>query len=441
MSDPIIRVENLKVTYNKGKPNEVRSLDNVSCNIFPHEYVIIYGPSGCGKSTLLYAMSGLQAATDGQVEFDGKIVSQMTKGEIVEMHQIKMGMIFQAFYLIPSLTVLDNVCLPKVFRGEIRSKRKEEGIKLLHRFSIVEQANKFPNTLSGGQKQRVSIARSLINDPNIIFADEPVGNLDSVSTENVMQILKELNEIDKKTIILVTHNPEHLFYADRVIYMKDGKLVKEEVNKEKRPVGFAKEVEKAAEQTKYEEMSNELKLLMRTFKNLSLSQVGSLLVPFKANQIMSHVLSELSQEQIQTATSYLKEFLFGNIDMDALKKSLDTHYVKGGAGWNKQRVRNFIKRVEGITEISDKVADKSAKSIEALSKYLRDIFDLRMEHEIVKRFNSFLDMRIKNKMDRLELQKGLDTPTALGGVGLYSNTAERVSREVEVIMLMKYSTK
>jgi putative ABC transport system ATP-binding protein len=437
MDEPIIEVDKLKVIYNKGKPNEVRSLDDITVKIYPHEYVIIFGPSGCGKSTLLYAMSGLQAASEGNVMVNGKIISQMKKSEMVEMHQVGIGMIFQAFYLIPSLTVLENVCLPKVFRGESRSKRKEAGVKLLHRFSIVEQGDKFPSQLSGGQKQRVSIARSLVNNPEIIFADEPVGNLDSVSAENVMQILKELNEIDKKTVILVTHSAEHLHYADRIIYIKDGKLVKEEVNKEKRPP----EALKKLPSVKYEDLTNELKLLMRTFKNLSLGQVGSLLVPFKANQLISHILSELSQEQIQTAGAYLKEFLFNNIELPMLKKNLDLDYEKGGAGWNKQRVKHFITRVEDITNIAKVIAEgKDDKSMKKMSEYLINFFHLKLEGESKDRFDSFLKLRIKNKIDRFELQKALDAPKILGGVGLYRGTAEKISREVEVIMLMKYST-
>ena len=200
MDSPLIQTENLKVIYNRGKENEVRSLFDVSVKIYPKEYVIIYGPSGCGKSTLLYSMSGLQPPTEGDVIIKTKSISKMTKKEIVELHQVGIGMVFQAFYLIPSLDILENVCLPKVFRGESKNKRKEEGIKLLHRFGIVEQSKKFPSQLSGGQKQRVSIARSLINNPEVIFADEPVGNLDSESSENVMRILKELNEIDKKPL-------------------------------------------------------------------------------------------------------------------------------------------------------------------------------------------------------------------------------------------------
>jgi putative ABC transport system ATP-binding protein len=435
MSEPIIQVDRLKVIYNKGKQNEVRSLFDVSVKIYPKEYVIIYGPSGCGKSTLLYSMSGLQAPTEGQVTVEGKNLSKISKKDMVELHQTGIGMIFQAFYLIASLSVLENVCLPKVFRGEPKKERQEEGIKLLHRFSIVEQAKKFPSELSGGQRQRVSIARSLVNNPQIIFADEPVGNLDSESSENVMRILKELNEVDKKTIILVTHNPDHLHFADRIIYMKDGKVVKEEVNKEKRPIDAVN-----VPDVKYEELSNELKLLMRTFKNLSLAQVGSLMVPFKANQLMSHILSELSREQVQVAESYLKEYLFKNITADALFKNLDMKYEAGGADWNKRRAESFIERVAEITELSRMVTEKNeTESSEAMAAYLIHLFKLKMNKEDQKILAAFLRLRIRNKIDRQELEKKLDAPKRAGGAGMHSVTADKVSREVEIIMLMKYS--
>src|SRR3990172_3399673 len=197
MAEPIIDIRNLQVIYNKGKSNEVRSLEDINVKIFPQEYVTIYGPSGCGKSTLLYTISGLQSATFGEVFVEGKDIAKISKKEMVELHQTGIGMIFQAFYLISSIKILDNVCLPKIFRGEDMVVRRQEGMKLLRRFGIAEQSAKFPNELSGGQKQRVAIARSLINNPQKILGDEPVGNLDSESAINVLQILKELNEIDK----------------------------------------------------------------------------------------------------------------------------------------------------------------------------------------------------------------------------------------------------
>ena len=435
MVEPIIKVDQLRVIYNKGKSNEVRSLDGVSVEIYPEEYIIIYGPSGCGKSTLLYGISGLQLPTFGDVVVQGKNLTQMTKKQTVEFHQTSIGMVFQAFYLIETLTVLDNVCLPKVFRGESLKERREAAMELLRRFGIAEQADRFPAQLSGGQKQRVSIARALVNNPDIILADEPVGNLDSESAQNVLDIFKDINGTDKKTLIMVTHNPEHLIYADRIIHMKDGKKVSEEINHDKRPKeALVKEVAATPE-----EISSELRLLMRTFKNLSLQQVGVLLIPFKAKQLLSHIISELNEEQIGSAENLLKEFLFKNIDSTSLAEKLDLDFDKGGAGWNKLRAMSFTERTRKILLQAETLNSDQETNIISFSNYLVDVFHLKLDDELMLRFRSFLKLRVENRIDRFGLQQRLDVSRKLGGVGLYKGNAEKVVREVELIMLLKYS--
>lgn len=435
MIEPCIKVDQLRVIYNKGKSNEVRSLDGVSVEIYPEEYIIIYGPSGCGKSTLLYGISGLQAPTYGDVIIQGKNLAQMTKKETVAFHQTRIGMVFQAFYLIETLTVLDNVCLPKVFRGENLKDRREKAMELLRRFGIAEQADKFPATLSGGQKQRVSIARALVNDPEIILADEPVGNLDSESAQNVLDIFREINDIDKKTLIMVTHNPEHLVYADRIIHMKDGKKVSEEVNHDKRPKDvLVKEIAATPE-----EISSELRLLMRTFKNLSLQQVGVLLIPFKAKQLLSHIISELNEEQIGAAENLLKEFLFKNIDSSGLSEKLDLDFDKGGAGWNKLRAISFTDRTQRILAQAESLNNDKEGGLVSFSDYLKDTYHLKLDDEVELRFRSFIKLRVENRIDRFGLQQRLDSSKKLGGVGLYKGSAEKVVREVELIMLLRYS--
>ncbi len=435
MNQAIIKVKDLSVIYNKGKSNEIRSLDSVSLEIYPEEYVIIFGPSGCGKSTLLYAMSGLQAPTGGEVEVLGKKLHELKKKEMVRLHQNDIGMIFQAFYLIPSLNILDNVCLPKVFTGENRKERCQKGAQLLERFGIAEQFEKFPSQLSGGQKQRVSIARALINNPEIILADEPVGNLDSESAENVLRILKELNEVDKKPIILVTHNPEHLVFADRVVYMRDGKIIKEEVNREKRPSGALseKEIENNIS------VSSELKMLMRTFSGLSPAQIGSLLVPYKADQIISHTLSELTQEQIDRASEFLREVISERLNLADFADNLNLDLKKGGAGWNKTRANSFAKRIEGILEQAENISAKEPRlAAKAIGKYLMSFFELRLDKERLDFLTSVLELRIKNEIDRLELKEKLDAPSSRSGLGLYKGTADKVSREMEIIMFANY---
>lgn len=435
MSEEIIKIDDLRVIYNQGKPNEVRSLDGINLEIFPREYVIIFGPSGCGKSTLLYGMSGLQAPTFGEVSVFGKNLAQMSNKERTDFHQRGIGMVFQAFYLIDSLTVLDNVCLPKVFRGEGLTERRETAMKLLRRFGIAEQADKFPSQLSGGQKQRVSIARALVNDPAIILADEPVGNLDSESAQNVLDIFKEINDIDKKTVILVTHNPEHLVYADRIIYMKDGKVISEDIIRDKR----SKQAIKDANEIKPEQVTSELRLLMRTFKNLSLQQVGVLLIPFKAKQLLSHVISELTEEQVKSGENLLAEYLFNNIDTGGLTSRLDLNMDRGGAGWNKTRAQSFTEQVTEILSQAASLQSNTDDGILSLRNYLNKKYNLTLTPEMMERFTTFLRLRVEYKIDRFGIEQRLDASKILGGLGLYRSTAEKIAREVELIMLLKYS--
>ena len=435
MSEPIINISHLRVIYNQGKSNEVRALEETNLEIYPEEYVIIYGPSGCGKSTLLYSIAGLQRPTYGDVIIKKKPLSKMTRREEVEFHQTWIGMVFQAFYLIPSLDIIDNVCLPKTFRGESIKNRRKDGVKLLRRFGIAEQMDKFPSELSGGQKQRVAIARSLVNNPEIILADEPVGNLDSESAQNVLDILKELNEVDKKTVIMVTHNAEHLPYADRIIYMKDGRVEREVVQKDKRKI----EQKKPEAEIVEDNLPPELKMLMGSFRSLSSQQMNVLLIPFKAKQLLAHVLSNLTEEQLSMAESFLKEYLFNNIDREQFSSKLDMDLDRGGGGWNKKQARNFTDRIEALVRQSRTISSNPDRAHIELSEYLSEQFNIKLSGAALERFRANLKLRIENRLNRVELQKRLDAPKTLGGVGLYSNTAERVVREAEVIMLLKYS--
>lgn len=222
-----IKTENASVIYDQGKPNETKALTDVNVTIYKEDYIVIFGPSGCGKSTMLYTISGIEKPTKGRILVMGKDITQFTPDESAKFHRSQIGMVFQAYNLIPTLSVLDNVALPQIFRGVSREKRRARAKVLLQRFGILPQAEKLPTELSGGQQQRVGIARALINEQPIIFADEPVGNLDSKSAKIVLDILYDLNVKDKKTIILVTHDPSLLTFATHVVYMRDGTVVGE----------------------------------------------------------------------------------------------------------------------------------------------------------------------------------------------------------------------
>lgn len=440
MNESLLHVENLNVTYNQGKQNEMRSLQGVSLDIYPEEYVIVFGPSGCGKSTLLYSLAALQAPTSGEILFNGKAFSQMTKKDKLLYHQLGMGMIFQAFFLIPSLTIIDNICLPKLFRNEDKKTRHEEGMQLLKRFGILEQAFKFPSELSGGQKQRASIARSLINKPDIIFADEPVGNLDSASAENVLAILKELNEVDKKTIVLVTHEPNHLQYGDRNIFMKDGKILREEVHKEKRNITHAVDANAKLEAEKLEaaKRSPELEMLLRSFQNMPQDQVSALLVPYKVKQMMFHILSEITEEQVKITEGFLKEYLFNSIKQEELAQMLDAPFLEGGANWNVRRAHSFSERVAGLVDQARKMKELPLHATESLGEYLTSHFSLVLNEEQQSRFYTILKQRTENKIDHTGLLHLLDLPVVKEGMGLHRFTAERIAQEVEMLLLIKY---
>lgn len=225
--EAIIKTDNVGVIYDKGRLSETKALADINITIYKEDFVVFFGPSGCGKSTLLYALSGIEKPTSGKIIISEKDITQFSPLEFAKFHRTQIGMVFQAYNLIPTLTVLDNVALPQIFRGVSREKRRSRAKILLQRFGIFPQAERLPTELSGGQQQRVGIARALINEQPIIFADEPVGNLDSKSAKIVLDILYDLNVKDKKTVILVTHDPSLLRYATHIIYMKDGGIVGE----------------------------------------------------------------------------------------------------------------------------------------------------------------------------------------------------------------------
>jgi hypothetical protein len=190
---------------------------------------------------------------------------------------------------------------------------------------------------------------------------------------------------------------------------------------------------------KPEDTSSELRLLMRTFKNLSLQQIGVLLIPFKAKQLLNHVLSELTEEQVSSAEAILKEFLFKNIDERVMEEKLDLEMDEGGAGWNKKRVRHFSERVREILFQVEHIINDPNEAPVLISEYLTRTFDVHVDDESLIRLRSFIKLRIENKIDKFGLMQRLDSPKSLGGAGLYRGMAEKIVREMELIMLLKYS--
>uniref|UniRef100_A0A7C4WF53 ABC transporter ATP-binding protein n=1 Tax=Geoglobus ahangari TaxID=113653 RepID=A0A7C4WF53_9EURY len=203
---------------------EVLALRGINLKIDRGEFVAIMGPSGSGKSTLLYLIGCLDKPTKGRVIIDGEDVTQMNEKQLTEIRRDKIGFIFQQYYLIPTLTALENVELPMVFKGIPKMERKKKAEYLLTLVGLKDKENRKPNELSGGEQQRVAIARALANNPSILLCDEPTGNLDSKSGRQIMDLIKDLNEEMGVTVVLVTHDSSLKVYADRIINIKDGQL-------------------------------------------------------------------------------------------------------------------------------------------------------------------------------------------------------------------------
>lgn len=202
----------------------IKALDDISFEISDADMVSIIGPSGSGKSTLMHILGGLDRPNSGEVIVDDQDINKLSQKRLAEYRNRKIGFVFQTFNLQPNLTALENVELPLIFSGMSGRKRRELAKEALVKVGLYDRLKHKPNELSGGQRQRVSIARALVNNPSIIFADEPTGNLDSKTGDIILELLKELNKEEKVTIIIVTHDDYVAKAADRIIEVKDGKI-------------------------------------------------------------------------------------------------------------------------------------------------------------------------------------------------------------------------
>lgn len=222
MSNSLIKITNIKRDFVLG--NEiVYVLKGIDLEINKGEYVALMGPSGSGKSTLMNLLGCLDTPTSGTYILNGKDVSQMHDKELAEIRNKEIGFVFQTFNLLPRTTALDNVALPMIYAGYSKSERKERATKVLQQVNLGDRMDHQPNQLSGGQRQRVAIARALVNSPSIILADEPTGNLDSKTSDEIMKLLEDIHN-NGNTIILVTHEEEIAAHAKRIIRLRDGMI-------------------------------------------------------------------------------------------------------------------------------------------------------------------------------------------------------------------------
>jgi putative ABC transport system ATP-binding protein len=227
MSSNVIELTNIKKMYDMGGAEEVHALQGVSLTIGKNEYVAIMGPSGSGKSTLMNIIGCLDTPSEGQYLFNGLNVSEMDDNELAKIRNKEIGFVFQTFNLLPRSDALHNVELPLIYGGLPASERRRRAAEVLEQVQLADRSHHKPNELSGGQRQRVAIARALVTRPSIILADEPTGNLDSKTGEEIMMLLEELHHRGN-TIILVTHEADIAEHAHRTIRLRDGKIESDE---------------------------------------------------------------------------------------------------------------------------------------------------------------------------------------------------------------------
>lgn len=223
----ILDVKNLSKIYGKGE-TRVRALDNVSFSVNKGEFVAIVGPSGSGKSTLLHILGGVDVATSGSVIINGEDISQLDETALAIFRRRQIGLIYQFYNLIPILTVEENLTLPLRLDGRKPDKRQID--TLVNTLGLKERLGHLPNQLSGGQQQRVSIGRALVNNPALLLADEPTGNLDSENSKEIISLLRYFNKQFNQTVIIITHDERIALSCDRVIAIEDGKITRDEVN-------------------------------------------------------------------------------------------------------------------------------------------------------------------------------------------------------------------
>jgi putative ABC transport system ATP-binding protein len=221
---PVVRVEGLTKIYDLGE-QKVLALDHIDLSLMPGEFVAVMGPSGSGKSTLMHLVGLLDRPTEGRYFFEGRDIVELSSDELADIRSRRLGFVFQSYNLLARTNAIENVELPMIYAGVPDAERRKRALEALDAVNLTQVAHHHPNQLSGGQQQRVAIARSLVNNPSLILADEPTGALDTKSSQDVMQLFRELNEQRGITIFLVTHEPDVAANAKRIVTFRDGHIL------------------------------------------------------------------------------------------------------------------------------------------------------------------------------------------------------------------------
>jgi putative ABC transport system ATP-binding protein len=426
-----IEAKDMVITYNKGKANEFNALNHVSVQIYPREYIILFGPSGCGKSTLLYSMlGGLQPAGGNMYVFNEDIYAY-TPAQLNHYQQSVIGIVYQQFNLITSISTLDNVALPMIFMGIGKAERNRKGREMLRRFGIPERLeDKLPSMMSGGQQQRIAVSRALVNDPEILLADEPVGNLDSISAEHVMDSFQDINEKDRKTVILVTHDAKYLPYAHRVIYMRDGVVRRVVVNPEKRQV---KRVHPG------ETIVTEIEQLARLYPYAEPMEL-------KVKSVVNFATQPIGFRELERLERAILHVLMGEMSRDMFKDFLVRSSYQGGIGMTHAEADVVIQRVFSLVMYSKDVAKfreekmndemflHQRKFIDNILTYISEEVGVTLTQETKELLRTAIAERVGGIIIGDEFAERLVLPIERGGLAFSERHAYKVSLQLEKLI-------
>ena len=424
---PLIKTQDLEVTYNKGKSNEFLALKDVNIEIFQGEYIVLFGTSGSGKSTLMNCILGSLPNSAGKILVKDRDIYHTSSEETVEYQRSTVGIMFQTFNLIPSVSVLDNVSLPQIFSGVSMVKREAKAQGLLERFGVGQVSHKLPGNLSGGQQQRVSVARSLVNDPEILLADEPVGNLDSRSASQVMNTIKEVNERDGVTIILVTHDAKHLPYAHRVYYLEDGRIVREVPNPERKQI---KKTDDAS-------IVTEIERLARLFPYVTVNDL-------RVKSLVNYVTQNVNFDQVMILEEALYRYIHGSLSTDKMLEMMSAKMSEGGVGLAKKQAKEMVRKISDIMEKSvdvtrfrrgvlDTPSHYQQKFVQRIRGHLLILYKKELPEEKIKEFDRLIDSRLRGVIRRGDFETSL-CKSSKGGVGFDKKNAFVITEFFEKII-------
>jgi putative ABC transport system ATP-binding protein len=430
MAKPLIVCRDLSIIYNKGKSNEFKALQGVNTDIYEGEYIILFGPSGCGKSTLMYAIQGSLPPGEGTLLIKGDDVYAYPPSERVYFQRYVMGIIFQSFNLIPSLSVLDNVALPMIFCDADKATRNRRAQSLLDRFGVGHVSHKIPAMLSGGQQQRVSVSRSMVNDPKILLADEPTGNLDSVSTQQVMDKIDEINTFDRRTIIMVSHNAAHLSYAHRVYYLRDGYIVREVVNPQRKQIKPVKEGETIV---------TELEQLARLYPYDSVETL-------RVKSLVNFLTQQYSFDQLVRLEHAIALFIEGKIDRDNFIRGLIAPLERGGVEVPEKEARRMATIAERMLEHAADIRRFRArkdnpniffnqhKLAERMKDHLIQVHRITLNKEQDRNLTEMIADRVTGVTEDVELNERMQKGVTSGGLGISESEADDLTRYFEKVI-------